>query len=171
MTTLSTATDAFLNDATAALMTVSNLDHVWVTANVPEGLIGTIANGQDVAVVLAAYPQQVLSGKVAFVGTVLDADTRRVKARIAFANPQGLLKPNMFATARFAVPQAPQPQVPTSALLMNNDSTSVFVEVDPWTFVRRTVELGSEDGGQVRVRSGVQAGERIVIRGGVLLND
>ncbi len=171
VTTLNTAAGAVLNDATAALMTVSNLDHVWVTANVPEGLIGTVANGQDVAVVLAAYPQQVLSGKVAFVGTVLDADTRRVKARIAFANPQGLLKPNMFATARFAVPQAPQPQVPTSALLMNNDSTSVFVEVDPWTFVRRTVELGSEDGGQVRVRSGIQAGERIVIRGGVLLND
>jgi cobalt-zinc-cadmium efflux system membrane fusion protein len=171
VTTLATASGAVVNDATATLMTVSNLDHVWVTVNVPESLVGTVADGQDVSVALAALPGQVLSGKIAFVATVLDADTRRVKARVTFANPKGLLKPNMYATARIAVPQSPQPQVPTSALVMNNDSTSVFVEVDPWTFVRRSVELGSEDGGLVRVRSGLEAGERIVIRGGVLLND
>ena len=171
VTTLATAPGAIVNDATATLMTVSNLEHVWVTVNVPEGLVGTVASGQDVSVVLAAFPRQVLSGKISFVSTVLDADTRRVKARIAFANPQGLFKPNMYATARIAVPQSPQPQVPTSALIMNNDNTSVFVEVDPWTFVRRSVELGSEDGGLVRVRSGLQSGERVVVRGGVLLND
>lgn len=171
VTTLATAAGAIVNDATATLMTVSNLDHVWVTVNVPEGLIGTVTSGQDVSVVLAAFPRQIFSGKIAFVGTVLDADTRRMKARIAFANPQGLFKPNMYATARIAVAQAPQPQVPTSALVMNNDNTSVFVEVDPWTFVRRSVELGSEDGGLVRVRSGLAAGERVVVRGGVLLND
>jgi cobalt-zinc-cadmium efflux system membrane fusion protein len=171
VTTLATAAGAIVNDATAILMTVANLDHVWVTVNVPEGLVGTIANGQDVAVTLAGLPGQVLSGKIAFVATVLDADTRRVKARVTFANPKGLLKPNMFATARIAVPQSSQPQVPTSAVVMNNDSTSVFVEVDPWTFVRRAVELGSEDGGLVRVRSGLETGERVVVRGGVLLND
>ncbi|WP_431273092.1 efflux RND transporter periplasmic adaptor subunit [Variovorax ureilyticus] len=171
VTTLATAAGAIVNDATATLMTVSNLDHAWVTVNVPEGLIGTVTSGQDVSVVLAAFPRQIFSGKIAFVGTVLDADTRRMKARIAFANPQGLFKPNMYATARIAVAQAPQPQVPTSALVMNNDNTSVFVEVDPWTFVRRSVELGSEDGGLVRVRSGLAAGERVVVRGGVLLND
>jgi cobalt-zinc-cadmium efflux system membrane fusion protein len=171
VTTLATAPGAIVNDATATLMTVSNLEHVWVTVNVPEGLVGTVTSGQDVAVVLAAFPRQVLSGKISFVATVLDADTRRVKARIAFANPQGLFKPNMYATARIAVPQTPQPQVPTSALIMNNDNTSVFVEVDPWTFVRRSVELGSEDGGLVRVRSGLASGERVVVRGGVLLND
>lgn len=171
VTTLSTAPGAVVNDASASLMTISNLEHVWLTANVPEALVGTVANGLDVSVVLAAFPRQVFSGKIAFVATVLDADTRRAKARIAFANPQGLFKPNMYATARIAVPQMPQPQVPTSALMMINDSTSVFVEVDPWTFVRRNIELGSEDGNQVRVRSGLESGERVVVRGGVLLND
>lgn len=171
VTAMSTAPGAVVNDATASLMTISNLEHVWLTANVPEALVGTVANGQDVSVALAAFPGQVFSGKIAFVATVLDADTRRAKARIAFANPQGLFKPNMYATARIAVPQRPQPQVPTSALIMINDSTSVFVEVDPWTFVRRNIELGSEDGNQVRVRSGLESGERVVVRGGVLLND
>jgi cobalt-zinc-cadmium efflux system membrane fusion protein len=165
------AAGANLNDANATLMTVSNLDAVWVTVNVPESVVGSVAPGQNAVVTLAAYPGRSFSGKVAFVSAVLDADTRRVRARIVFANPEGLFKPNMYATAVLGVPQAAQAQVPASALLMNNDSVSVFVEAEPWTFVRRTVELGREDGDSVRIRSGLAAGERVVVRGGVLLND
>ena len=171
VTALNAAAGANLNDATATLMTVANLDSVWVSVNVPENLTGAVAAGQNAAVTLAAFPGQVFSGKVSFVSAVLEPDTRRAKARISFANPGGKLKPNMYATARLGLPQSPQPQVPTSALLMNNDSVSVFVEVEPWTFVRRTVELGREDGEQARIRSGLKAGERVVVRGGVLLND
>ncbi len=171
VTALNAAAGANLNDATAALMTVSNLDSVWVTVNVPESVVGAVAPGQNAVVTLAAYPGRSFSGKVGFVSAVLDADTRRARARIVFANPEGLFKPNMYATAVLGVPQAAQAQVPASALLMNNDSVSVFVEAEPWTFVRRMVELGREDGDSVRIRSGLAAGERVVVRGGVLLND
>ena len=54
---------------------------------------------------------------------------------------------------------------------MNNDTTSVFVETTPWTFVRHPVELGTEDGETIRVLSGLKAGDRIVTTGGVLVND
>ncbi|MEZ2293457.1 efflux RND transporter periplasmic adaptor subunit [Variovorax sp. RCC_210] len=171
VTALNAAAGANLNDANAALMTVSNLDAVWVTVNVPESVVGSVAPGQNAVVTLAAYPGRSFSGKVGFVSAVLDADTRRARARIVFANPEGLFKPNMYATAVLGVPQAAQAQVPASALLMNNDSVSVFVEAEPWTFVRRMVELGREDGDSVRIRSGLAAGERVVVRGGVLLND
>lgn len=171
VTALNAGAGANLNDATATLMTVANLDSVWVTVNVPENVVGAVAPGQNVTVTLAAYPGRRFTGKVGFVSSVLDADTRRAKARIVFPNPDGLFKPNMYATAVLGVPQAAQPQVPASALLMNNDAVSVFVEAEPWTFVRRVVELGREDGDQVRIRSGLNAGERVVVRGGVLLND
>ena len=171
VTALNAAAGANLNDANAVLMTVSNLDAVWVTVNVPENLVSAVAPGQNAVVTLAAYPGRSFSGKVAFVSAVLDADSRRARARIVFANPEGLFKPNMYATAVLGVPQARQPQVPASALLMNNDSVSVFVEAEPWTFVRRAVEPGREDGDSVRIRSGLSAGERVVVRGGVLLND
>ncbi|MGJ7615302.1 MULTISPECIES: efflux RND transporter periplasmic adaptor subunit [unclassified Variovorax] len=171
VTALNAAPGANLNDANAVLMTVSNLDSVWVTVNVPESAVGSVAPGQNAVVTLAAYPGRSFSGKVGFVSAVLDADTRRARARIVFANPEGLFKPNMYATAVLGVPQAAQAQVPASALLMNNDSVSVFVEAEPWTFVRRMVELGREDGDSVRIRSGLAAGERVVVRGGVLLND
>ncbi|MDR3480194.1 MAG: efflux RND transporter periplasmic adaptor subunit [Burkholderiaceae bacterium] len=171
ITALNYGAGSFINDATVALMTIANLDTVWVTANVPEDLLGAISKGQAAEVELPAYPGQKLHGTVAFVSAMLEADTHRNKTRIAFANPDGKLIPNMYATVGIAVPQSKQVVVPPSALLMNNDSTTVLVEVAPWTFVRRTVELGHEDDDSVRIVSGLAAGERIVVRGGVLLND
>jgi cobalt-zinc-cadmium efflux system membrane fusion protein len=171
VTALMTASGAFVNDLTASLMTIANLDSVWVTANVPENEITNIAKGQSVDVSLPAYPGEIFHGAVAFVSDVLDADTRRNKVRITFANPKGQFKPNMFANASFNVPQKKAVFVPNSALLMNNDSTIVLVEVAPWTFVKRPVVPGYGEGDGARIDQGLKAGDRIVVKGGVLLND
>src|SRR6266853_1893149 len=92
---LQVARGAFLNDATAAIMTIANLGTVWVTANVPEKDTALVTTGQDVDVVFYAYPGEVFAGKVLFISDVLDPDTRRTKIRIAFDNPAMKLKANM----------------------------------------------------------------------------
>jgi len=171
ITALSVSPGAYINDATAAMMTVSNLESVWITANVPERDVGLVAKGETVDAVLAAYPGKVFHGTVAFVNPVLQADTRRDLVRAVFANADGKLKPNMYASASIGVPQPAQVFVPESALLMNNDNISVFVEVSPWTFERRTVDLSYDDSGDTRVLKGLKAGDRVIVRGGVLLND
>lgn len=171
ITALNSGAGAYLNDTNATLMSIANLEQVWVTVNVPENLAGAVAKGQAAEVTVLAYPGQVRHGTVSFVSAVIEADTHRNKARIAFANADGKLKPNMYASVSLATSQTAAISVPASALLMNNDNTTVFVEVAPWTFQRRTVELGDEDGEQVRILSGLAAGERVLVRGGVLLND
>ena len=171
ITAINNAAGAYINDATAAIMTISNLDSVWVTANVPESQIQSIAKGQSVDIRLAAYPGKIIKGKIDIVNAMLEADTRRNKTRIVTANKDGLLKPNMFATASVAIPQAKQVRVPTSALLMNNDSITVFVETAPWTFIRRTVIVGNEEPDSVAIISGLSQGDKVVVSGGVLLND
>jgi membrane fusion protein, heavy metal efflux system len=171
ITALSVSPDMYVNDPTAAMMTIANLDAVWITANVPESDVGLVAKGQPVDATLAAYPDEVFHGRVSFVSPVLQADTRRDMVRIAVANPDGRLKPNMFAKASFSIPQPAQVFVPESALLMNNDSITVFVEVSPWTFERRTVELSYDEAAGARVVKGLKAGDRVIVRGGVLLND
>jgi membrane fusion protein, heavy metal efflux system len=171
VTALSVSPGMYVNDPTAAMMTIANLDAVWITANVPESEVGLIAKGQPVETTLAAYPEQVFHGRVSFVSPVLQADTRRDLVRVAVANADGRLKPNMFADASFSIQQPAQLVVPESALLMNNDSTTVFVEVSPWTFERRTVELSYDDSAGARVVKGLKAGDRVIVRGGVLLND
>src|SRR5208283_271716 len=171
VTALMTAPGAFVNDVTASLMTLANLDSVWVTANVPEIDISSIAKGQSVDVSFTAYPGQVFHGTVAFVSDVVEPDTRRNKVRIAFSNPGGRFKPNMFANASFNIPQKSSVFVPNSALLMNNDSTIVFVEVAPWTFIKRPVIPGYGEGDGARIDQGLNPGDRIIVKGGVLLND
>lgn len=171
VTALSVSPGAYVNDANAAMMVIANLDTVWITANVPESDVGQIAKGDKMDAVLSAYPNVVFHGAVSFVNPVLQADTRRDLVRAVFANADGKLKPNMFANVSVDVAQPAQVFVPESALLMNNDATSVFVEVSPWTFERRTVDLSYDESDGTRVLKGLKAGDRVVVRGGVLLND
>ncbi len=168
---LQAAPGAYLNDPTAAMMTIANLDTIWVTANVPEKDIAFIFAGQTAKVSFRSYPDDVFTGKVLFVSDVVEPDTRRNKVRIAFDNPDRILKPNMFADARFEAPAATRLMVPTAALLMTNDTTSVFVEVSDWAFERRKVEIAYQEGAAAAIKSGLRSGDRVVVKGAVRLND
>ncbi|GAC1452119.1 MAG: efflux RND transporter periplasmic adaptor subunit [Steroidobacteraceae bacterium] len=171
VTALAVARGATINDDTQPLMTVTDLAVVWVTALVAEKDVASVARGQDAEVSIDAYPGKTLHGKVLFVSDVIEADSRRDKTRIAFANPDGLLKPNMFAAVTLHGPATERVVLPSSALLMNNDRTSVFVAVAPWTFERRTVEPLFEESSRVTIAAGVRPGEQVVVKGGILLND
>lgn len=171
ITALSVGVGGYANDLNAALMTVTDLGHVWVTANVAENEADLVKPGIDAEVILPALPGRHFQGVVQSVSDVLDADSRRVKTRIVVPHADGALKANMFAIATFQVPQPKALLVPQSALLMNNDSVTVFVEVSPWAFARRTVELGPDEGDQARIVKGLAPGERVVVAGGVLIND
>jgi membrane fusion protein, heavy metal efflux system len=162
---------AFWNDPNASLMTVADLSSIWVTANVPEKDTALISQGQAVEVVFAAYPGEVFRGQVLFVSDIVDSDSRRTKVRIAFANPEIRLKPNMFATVSFLAPAQKVATVPATALVLKNDGERVFVEVAPWTFQSRNVEVNYQQGNSAVIKSGLTAGERAVVKGGVLLND
>jgi cobalt-zinc-cadmium efflux system membrane fusion protein len=168
---LAAAPGAFWNDLTAALMTVADLNTVWVTANVPEKDTSSVTKGQAVEVVFSAYQNEIFKGQVLFVSDVLDADTRRTKVRIAFQNPDIRFKPNMFANVSFFTPTQTMLVIPTMALILKDDLDQVFVEVAPWVFEARPVKTSFQQGDQSIVTSGLKVGERIVVKGGVLLND
>jgi cobalt-zinc-cadmium efflux system membrane fusion protein len=161
----------FLNDPTAAAMTIANLDTLWVTANVPEKDTALVTKGQSVDVVFTAYQKEVFKGNVLFVSDILDPDTRRTKVRIAFQNPDLRLKPNMFANATFLAPSRNMPNIPTTALVLRDEVDQVFVEVEPWTFEARPVDVAFQQDDRAVIERGLNPGERIVVKGGALLND
>jgi cobalt-zinc-cadmium efflux system membrane fusion protein len=152
-------------------MTIADLRTVWVTALVAEKDLDGVTVGQEAQVTLSAYPDKVLHGRVTSVADVIEADSRRDKVRIALPNADYALRPNMFATVTLLGAPGAQVTVPTSALLMNNDRTSVFVATAPWTFKRRLVDMRLGEGNSAVIVSGVAAGEQVVVRGGILLND
>jgi cobalt-zinc-cadmium efflux system membrane fusion protein len=171
ITAFAIAPGATINDDTQSIMTLADLSVVWVTALIAERDVGGVTRNQDAEITVDAYPGKTLHGKVLFIADVIEPDSRRDKTRIALPNPDGALKPNMFARVTLHGPALSRVVLPSSALLMNNDRTSVFVAVAPWTFERRTVQPLLEGGAQVALESGVAAGELVVIRGGILLND
>jgi len=168
---LGVAPGEYWNDPTAAMMTIADLKTVWVSASVPEKDTSLVAKDQPVAVVFAAYPGEVFSGKVLFVSDVLDPTTRRTKVTIAFDNPGTRLRPGMFASVTFYAPVQKVPVVPTSALVLKDDETQVFVETAPWTFEAHAVDIGFQQGSEAALTRGVNVGDRIVVRGGALLGD
>ena len=171
VTTLALASGAQVSDPTATLMTITNLERVFVTANIAEGDIGTVAIGTQADITLTAYPGKPLHATITEVNAIVEPDTRRQKVRIELPNADLRLMPNMYATVTIAIPATGAVIVPQSALLMKNDTVSVMVEVKPWVFQRRTLRIADETETSASVLSGLAPGDRIVVKGGILLND
>ncbi|WP_219118357.1 efflux RND transporter periplasmic adaptor subunit [Janthinobacterium sp. UMAB-56] len=165
------AQGGYWNDINAAVMTVADLTTVWLAANVAERDLALASVGQTARISVDAWPGKSFEGKVAYVGAVLDPETRTVQVRVAIENRAGSFKPGMFAHAVFSGASRRALLVPASALLQSGPSTRVMVERSPLVFTPRTVEVGASHGGQVEIISGLRAGERIVVKEGVLLND
>ena len=164
-----TATGEFRNDPTAPLMTVADLSDIWVTANVQEKDIHYVHRGDPAVATFAAYPTESFQGKVLFVADVLDPDTRTAKVRIAYPNKDGRLRPAMFANVILKTWDTQELTVPTTALVMSGDRTTVFVQVAANTYEQRPVIAGEQHGDRTIAKSGVQVGEKVLMREGALL--
>lgn len=160
-----------ITDTSATQITLLDLSQVQVNAEIPENAIADVHLGETATARFDALAGASCTAPVDAIEPVLQADTRRMVARITCPNSGADLHPNMFATVAIAVSQPSMPIVPKSALLMNNDRLTVFVEEAPLHYRRRTVVVGYDEGDDVRVLSGLKAGERIVSRGAILLND
>jgi cobalt-zinc-cadmium efflux system membrane fusion protein len=156
-------------DATA-LLTVADLSSVWVMVDIFERDLHLIHPGQRVQVTAAAYPDRAFTAHVDRINDRVDPETRTIKVRLLVANTGMLLKPEMFITASLVLNESTRVvTVPAAALVSEGDRSYAFVETADRRFGRRAV-LASPDGpGRVRVSSGIQTGDRVVIDGALLL--
>jgi cobalt-zinc-cadmium efflux system membrane fusion protein len=161
----------YRNDTGTPLMTIADLSRVWISSEVPEAAIRLIHVGERVTITMVAYPGEEFEGRVARIADVLDPQTRTVKVYVDMANPRGRFRPEMFVTMRHAGASRPTPVLPVGAIVQEYGRAIVFLERAPGRFARREVAVGPRAGDVLPVLSGVQAGDRIVVDGGVLLKD
>ena len=161
----------FRNDNTSSLMTIADLSTVWITANAQEKDLRFIVKGQEAKATLPAYPGQTFTGKVEAIGDVLDPDTRVVKVRVVVANPDGRLKPGMYASVDIVDFPDTVITVPTTAIVQVGGTTVVYEQTQPWRFEPREVTLGSQHGSRTTIHTGLTAGATILGKEGVLFQE
>ncbi len=149
--------------AGARVATVMRLDPIKLRMQVPESAAAQIRRGQTVTARVEALVAMTVTATVTAVNAALDAATRSVIVEATAPNPQGSVRPQMFATARIELGTSePGVFLPSTAILPdpNTNSFQAFV-IEGDTARLRVVQVASEDQQQVRIRSGVKAGETV----------
>jgi len=155
-----------------SLYRIADLSTIWVIADVFERDLGQVQPGMNASVVLTAYPGRHFSGQVTFVYPTLNAATRTGRVRIELANPDLLLKPDMYATVEIAADMSGSPvtAVPDSAVLDSGTHQIVLVERGTGRYEPRPVTTGTRADGFIEIRSGLAAGEKVVVGANFLID-
>ena len=153
------------------IYTIGDLSTVWLVANVREIDAPLMRIGAAVAVTVPAYPGRVFDATISWVAPALDASTHRLPVRADVANPDGALKPQMFANFTI-VTGAPvsEPAVPASAIVYEGNTARVWVARDDGTLAGRGVTTGRTEDGLVEIKEGLSPGEKIVTRGTLFID-
>ena len=150
--------------------TISNMQTVWVLANVYENQLAFVHVGDPVTIKTEAYPD-IFRGRISFMGAALDPASRTLQARIDTTNPGGKLKKDMYVTATVVAGQIKDALlVPDSSVLRSSENEPfVYLAVGADKFARRPVKLGESGNGQTQILSGLQPGDRVAANGSLFL--
>jgi len=145
---------------------IRDSSEVNIVARVYEEDLGKIQLGQAANVRLLGYPDKVFSGKITLVGPALDPLSRTVEVWVKLPNPDGLLKPNLFARVGVVIKQAAATlAIPTAAIIEANGEKFVFVKHHD-AFARVEIGTGMSDARYTEVTEGLAAGDDVVTQGG-----
>ena len=153
-------------DTSVQIFTVADLSTVWVQASVPERELGSIKEGDAVAVTVDAYPGKQFEGHVTYIASQVDPNTGTVTVRCDLPNPDGALRVNMFAKVKIAALVGRNAVlVPDAALQDVNGQTVVFIPSGAGHFNRQAVRTGVSSGGFTEVVEGLKADTQVVTDG------
>jgi cobalt-zinc-cadmium efflux system membrane fusion protein len=152
-------------DNSPNLFTIADLSEVWVLADVFENDLGAVRLGDSAEIRLNAYPDKSFAGKVGDISRVLDPSSRAAKVRIELHNRDGLLRPGMFAMARFTSRTAESRLVvPATATMRLQDKDWIFRQEGNNQFRKLQVQtVGTTTDGYQEVTGAVKTGDRVIV--------
>jgi Cu(I)/Ag(I) efflux system membrane fusion protein len=146
------------------LYMVVDLSRVWVYADIYEYELPWVNVGDDVEMTLVGVPGKLFIGTLDYIYPYAEPNTRSIKVRMAFENPDFLLKPEMFSEVVINASEAVDTIViPAEAVIRSGQSERVFVVRSPGKFEPTVVDLGFESAGVVAVLSGIDEGDEVVV--------
>jgi cobalt-zinc-cadmium efflux system membrane fusion protein len=150
---------------------VGDLSSVWLIAFVRETAASKIQAGQQIEFSVLSQPEQTYRGNVSYVAATLDPTSRRLLVRAVIPNPDGSLKPEMFATVNIYTGEGDAyPAVPREAVIFEGGDAHVWVANQNQTIELRKIVPGMSEAGMVQVLDGVRSGERVVSKGSLFID-
>ncbi|MEW6167353.1 MAG: efflux RND transporter periplasmic adaptor subunit [Pseudomonadota bacterium] len=157
--------------AQADVFRIADLSTVWVLADLYEDEVPWVQVGDRATLRLRGVPGQAPQARVDYVYPYLEGKTRTQKVRLHLANPDGLLKPDMYADVTLdAGRRIDAVAVPEAAIVRSGTRAQLFVQRAPGRFEPRAVTLGAAADGYVQILDGVDAGEPVVVSGQFLID-
>jgi cobalt-zinc-cadmium efflux system membrane fusion protein len=155
------------------IMTVSDMDTLWVRADVYESDLKALLDANSEKAVCEietlSFKGKVFSGVIENLGMTIDETTRTIKVRITLDNLGGILRPGMFCSVKIPSSMSEMTAVPESAVLSDEGKSFVFVEILEDFYARKPVVTGRKYGGYVEILEGLADGEQVVSTGSFLL--
>jgi Cu(I)/Ag(I) efflux system membrane fusion protein len=165
------ATEGTKMSAGAILFRIADLSTVWVLADVPEYELANVEPGQSATIRIRSLPGQTFQGRVSLIYPQVSKETRTTKVRIELPNPDGLLRPDMYADVEIAArTDRPVLAVPDSAVIDTGTRQIVILDQGEGRFEPRQVSIGTQGGGFTEIRSGVASGDRVVVAANFLID-
>jgi membrane fusion protein, copper/silver efflux system len=144
------------------LYEITDLSTVWINADIYEYEVPVVTVGQEATVTLAAYPGRAFRGRVMYIYPYLNAETRTVKVRMEFPNPEGTLKPGMYGNVEIKTTAVQTLAIPQEAVLDSGTRTLVFVDKGQGMYEPKEVRLGNQVDRFYPILSGLRPGDRVV---------
>jgi len=153
------------------LYRIADLSRVWIEADVFERDLSLVSLGEHAIIGLEAYPGEVFEGLVTYVYPTLNENTRTGTVRVELPNPQGRIRPGMFATLEFSVPtDGPVLLVPRGAVLATGERSLVYVRQPDGSLIPREVVTGLAAGQEVEILAGLMEGDVVVSSASFLID-
>lgn len=157
-----------------AMLPLQKLDPIYVNFSIPQRQLPDIALGQEVGIMVDAFPGRNFKATVTAINSEVDPATRNIAAQATLRNPDELLRAGMFARVEVQKSAAEaQVVVPATAISYASYGNSIFIvekmkgeDGNEYLGVRQQfVKLGAARGDLVAITEGVKAGEQVVTSG------
>jgi Cu(I)/Ag(I) efflux system membrane fusion protein len=153
------------------LYTIADLSKVWVYVDIYEDEMPWINVGDKATIRVKALPGQSFEGVLSYIYPYAESQTRTIKVRMVFDNPDLLLKPDMFANVVIEASELPDLVViPSEAIIRSGTREQVFVQRAPGKFEPREVIVGVSSEGWTEIKSGIEPGDDVVISAQFLID-
>lgn len=159
-----------VSEGSEPLFTIADLNTVWILVNVYAGNLQFVHEGMEVEITSLSYPGEVFNGKISYIPQVFDSEEKVLKARIVMQNTALKFKPEMSVVVKLkSKNRANSIAIPSDALIFDNNRYHVVVEESEGLFRYKEVLLQGHNGNTSYIASGLEEGEKVVIRNQLLI--